>query len=92
MDRIIPALEEDAFPLARRLASEEGLSSVCPAVRLRGRRSKSRASWVKGHRVAMDLAGLGSRYSDGALFRRPDIHRRSPNEVYLAPHVPSRWL
>lgn len=75
VDRIIPALEEDAFPLARRLASEEGLFVGM---------SSGAIAWASlvvarelgvGHRVAMISPDSGARYLTTELFSdEPDIH------------------
>jgi cysteine synthase A len=68
VDRIMPAWEEDAFPLARRLAREEGLFVGM---------STGAITWVAlqiarelgpGKRVAMIAPDSGARYLSTALF------------------------
>lgn len=68
IDRVIPAWEEDAFPLARRLAREEGLFVGM---------SSGAIAWVSlqvarelgpGKRVAMISPDSGARYLSTALF------------------------
>jgi len=68
VDRIVTAWEEDAFPLARRLAREEGLFV--------GMSSGAIAYWAlqvarelgPGKRVAMISPDSGARYLTTALF------------------------
>ena len=71
VDRIVPAWEEDAFPLARRLAREEGLFVGM---------SSGAITWVAmevarelgpGRRVAMIAPDSGARYLSTALFEMP---------------------
>jgi cysteine synthase A len=68
VDRIVPAWEEDAFPLARRLAREEGLfvgmsTGAIAFVALQIARELG-----PGKRVAMISPDSGSRYLTTALF------------------------
>ncbi|HEY7876640.1 MAG TPA: pyridoxal-phosphate dependent enzyme, partial [Gemmatimonadaceae bacterium] len=68
IDRVVTAWEEDAFPLARRLAREEGLFV--------GMSSGAIAFWAlriarelgPGKRVAMIAPDSGARYLSTALF------------------------
>ena len=71
VDRVVQAWEEDAFPLARRLAREEGLFVGM---------SSGAISWVAlqiareigpGHRVAMIAPDSGARYLSTSLFEAP---------------------
>jgi cysteine synthase len=71
IDQVIPAWEEDAFPLARRLAREEGLfvgmssgAIVWAALRI------ARALGA-GRRVATIAPDSGSRYLSTELFGQP---------------------
>jgi cysteine synthase A len=71
VDRVVPAWEEDAFPLARRLAREEGLFVGM---------STGAITWValqiarelgSGKRVAMIAPDSGARYLSTTLFEIP---------------------
>ena len=71
VDRVVQAWEEDAFPLARRLAREEGLFVGM---------SSGAITWVAlqvarelgpGRRVAMIAPDSGSRYLSTSLFEAP---------------------
>ena len=72
IDRVVTAWEEDAFPLARRLAREAGLFV--------GMSSGAIAFWAlriarelgPGKRVAMIAPDSGARYLSTALFAEPD--------------------
>jgi cysteine synthase A len=75
VDRIIPALEEDAFPLARRLASEEGLFVGMSSGAIAWASLVIARELGEGHRVAMISPDSGSRYLTTELFSdEPDIH------------------
>jgi cysteine synthase A len=75
VDRIIPALEEDAFPLARRLASEEGLFVGMSSGAIAWASLEIARELGEGHRVAMISPDSGSRYLTTELFSdEPDIH------------------
>jgi cysteine synthase A len=71
VDRVVQAWEEDAFPLARRLAREEGLFVGM---------SSGAITWVAlqiarelgtGRRVAMIAPDSGARYLSTTLFDAP---------------------
>ena len=71
VDRVVQAWEEDAFPLARRLAREEGLFVGM---------SSGAITWVAleiarelgaGRRVAMIAPDSGARYLSTTLFETP---------------------
>jgi cysteine synthase A len=71
VDRIVQAWEEDAFPLARRIAREEGLFVGM---------SSGAIAWVTlqiareigpGRRVAMIAPDSGARYLSTSLFEAP---------------------
>jgi cysteine synthase A len=75
VDRIIPALEEDAFPLARRLASEEGLFVGMSSGAIVWAALKVARELGDGHRVAMISPDSGSRYLTTELFAdEHDVH------------------
>ncbi|MGQ0643676.1 MAG: cysteine synthase A [Gemmatimonadaceae bacterium] len=75
VDRIIPALEEDAFPLARRLASEEGLFVGMSSGAIVWAALKVARELGEGQRVAMISPDSGSRYLTTELFSdEPEVH------------------
>lgn len=75
VDRIIPALEEDAFPLARRLASEEGLFVGMSSGAIAWAALKVARELGEGKRVAMISPDSGSRYLTTELFSdEPEVH------------------
>jgi cysteine synthase A len=75
VDRIIPALEEDAFPLARRLASEEGLFVGMSSGAIAWAALKVARELGEGRRVAMISPDSGSRYLTTELFSdEPEVH------------------
>jgi cysteine synthase A len=75
VDRIIPALEEDAFPLARRLASEEGVFVGMSSGAIVWASLKVARELGEGHRVAMISPDSGSRYLTTELFAdEHDVH------------------
>jgi len=76
VDRIIPALEEDAFPLARRLASEEGLFVGMSSGAIAWAALKVARELGEGHRVAWISPDSGSRYLTTELFA--DDHEIHP--------------
>lgn len=72
IDRVIPVWEEDAFPLARRLAAEEGLftgmssgATVLAALQVA-------QELGPGHRVACIAPDSGARYLSTALYAMED--------------------
>jgi len=75
VDRIIPALEKDAFPLARRLASEEGLFVGMSSGAIAWAALKVARELGEGKRVAMISPDSGSRYLTTELFSdEPEVH------------------
>jgi len=75
VDRIMPALEEDAFPLARRLASEEGLFVGMSSGAIAWAALKVARELGEGKRVAMISPDSGSRYLTTELFSdEPEVH------------------
>lgn len=71
VDRVIPALEEDAFPLARRLASEEGLFVGMSSGAIAWAALKVAQELGEGQRVAMISPDSGARYLTTELFADP---------------------
>ena len=72
VDRVIPALEEDAFPLARRLAREEGLFVGMSSGAIVWAALKVARELGAGQRVAMISPDSGSRYLTTELFADDD--------------------
>jgi cysteine synthase A len=68
VDRIVQAWEEDAFPLARRLAQEEGLFVGMSSGAIVGAAIGIARELGPGHRVACIAPDSGSRYLTTALF------------------------
>jgi cysteine synthase A len=68
VDRIVQAWEEDAFPLARRLAQEEGLFVGMSSGAIVGAAIGIARELGPGHRVACIAPDSGSRYLSTALF------------------------
>jgi cysteine synthase A len=83
VDRIVQAWEEDAFPLARRLAQEEGLFVGMSSGAIVGAALGIARELGRGHRVACIAPDSGSRYLTTALFRDPDAPS-SPSESSCA--------
>jgi cysteine synthase len=71
VDRIVQAWEEDAFPLARRLAQEEGLFVGMSSGAIAGAAIAIARELGPGHRVACIAPDSGSRYLTTALFCDP---------------------
>lgn len=69
IDRLIKAWEEDAFPLARRLAREEGLFVGMSSGAMVGAALQIARELGPGHRVATIAPDTGARYLSTALFR-----------------------
>jgi len=68
VDRIMKAWEEDAFPLARRLAREEGLFVGMSSGAIAWASLQIARELGPGHRVAMISPDSGARYLTTALF------------------------
>jgi cysteine synthase len=68
VDRVMPAWEEDAFPLARRLAREEGLFVGMSSGAIVWAALEIARELGPGHRVAAISPDSGARYLTTALF------------------------
>jgi cysteine synthase A len=68
VDRVIPAWEEDAFPLARRLAREEGLFVGMSSGAIAWASLEVARELGPGKRVAMIAPDSGARYLSTTLF------------------------
>lgn len=71
VDRIMTAWEEDAFPLARRLAREEGLFVGMSSGAITWAALQIARELGPGHRVAAIAPDSGARYLTTALFAEP---------------------
>ena len=71
VDRIIQAREEDAFPLARRLAREEGLFVGMSSGAITWAALQVARELGTGRRVAMIAPDSGARYLSTTLFEMP---------------------
>lgn len=72
VDRVVTAWEEDAFPLARRLAREEGLFVGMSSGAIVGAALDVARELGAGHRVAAIAPDSGARYLSTTLFTPPD--------------------
>ena len=71
VDRIVQAREEDAFPLARRLAREEGLFVGMSSGAITWAALQMARELGAGRRVAMIAPDSGARYLSTTLFEMP---------------------
>ena len=72
VDRVVTAWEEDAFPLARRLAREEGLFVGMSSGAIVGAALSLARELGAGKRVACISPDSGSRYLSTTLFAGPE--------------------
>jgi cysteine synthase A len=72
LDRVIPVWEEDAFPVARRLAREEGLFVGMSSGAIAFAALQVATSLGPGKRVAMIAPDTGARYLSTVLFSTDD--------------------
>jgi cysteine synthase A len=72
LDRVMTAREEDAFPLARRLAAEEGLFVGMSSGAIAWAAIEVARALGPGKRVAMISPDSGARYLSTELFRQPN--------------------
>ena len=73
VDRVMQAWEEDAFPLARRLAREEGLFVGMSSGAIAWAALEVARQLGAGRRVAMIAPDSGARYLSTALFADPGV-------------------
>ena len=71
VDRVVQAWEEDAFPLARRLAREEGLFVGMSSGAITWAALQIAREFGPGKRVAMIAPDSGARYLSTTLFEVP---------------------
>jgi cysteine synthase A len=81
IDRMIKAWEEDAFPVARRLAREEGLFVGMSSGAMVWAAMEIARELGPGHRVVTITPDTGARYLSTALFKAPEV----AEEVEVAP-------
>ena len=72
LDRVIPVWEEDAFPVARRLAREEGLVVGMSSGAIAFAALQVATALGAGKRVAMIAPDTGARYLSTVLFSKDD--------------------
>jgi len=72
LDRVIPVWEEDAFPVARRLAKEEGLFVGMSSGAIAFAALQVATALGPGKRVAMIAPDTGARYLSTVLFSAAD--------------------
>jgi cysteine synthase len=82
IDRLIKAWEEDAFPVARRLAREEGLFVGMSSGAMAWAALEIARELGPGHRVVTIAPDTGARYLSTALFAAPAA---AEHEVEVAP-------
>jgi cysteine synthase len=85
IDRVMPAWEEDAFPVARRAAREEGLFIGMSSGAMLWATMEVGRELGPGKRVATILADSGARYLSTALFNEcaPIPGNLAPREVAM---------
>jgi cysteine synthase A len=81
LDRVIPVWEEDAFPVARRLAREEGLFVGMSSGAIAFAALQVATALGAGKRVAMIAPDTGARYQSTVLFSPADTPE--PTHVVL---------
>jgi len=81
LDRVIPVWEEDAFPVARRLAREEGLFVGMSSGAIAFAALQVATALGRGKRVAMIAPDTGARYLSTVLFSPEDTP--DPTHVVL---------
>jgi cysteine synthase A len=81
IDRLIKAWEEEAFPVARRLAREEGLFVGMSSGAMVWAAIEIAKELGPGHRVVTITPDTGARYLSTALFKAPEV----AEEVEVAP-------
>ncbi|HET9982502.1 MAG TPA: cysteine synthase A [Longimicrobiales bacterium] len=80
IDRVIKAWEEDAFPLARRLAREEGLFVGMSSGAIVWAALEVARELGRGHRVACIAPDSGARYLSTALYAEPGADETPDDE------------